>query len=296
MSEFELKIIEHGVVYYSIYIVSIAFVLLILAEAVFDHITRRRPNLRETAANIVIEIGNRFLDKTIVGGVFVIGLLTAQEFAFFNIPTNTGTWVLAVLLADFTYYWMHRLEHEIRILWALHNTHHSSSEYNLTTSFRLSWMESLFEWIFFVPVILVGFDAVQVLGALLIVVVYQTWVHTEKIGSLGYLDKLINTPSFHRVHHGSNPDYIDKNYGGILAIWDHLFGTYQPENEPVVYGISVPLKTSNPFAINFRELLSIARDIRQADSLSAVFGYLFCRPGWAPQHRTPSGKPKDRSK
>lgn len=289
MNTFEDRILEHINFFITIEIIGALFVVLILIETIYDYVTGRRSNLKESAANGVIEIGNRLLERTIVGTVFIIGLLLIEPLAVFDIPFNTWSWLLAVILADFSYYWMHRSEHQVRFLWALHSTHHSSHEYNLTTSFRLSWLESLFEWVFFIPMIIIGFDVIQTLGALLIVVLYQTWIHTEKIKRLGLLDRIFNTPSVHRVHHATNPQYIDKNYGGILILWDRLFGTYKSEKEPVVYGITVPLNTSNPVTINFQEFSNIAKDIKSATTINEALGYLFNRPGWKPESKSNPG-------
>jgi len=236
MESFDVRLNEHLGVFIGLEVVGALFLILIVAETVLDYKTGRRRNLNESFANGFIALVNTLLDRTLVGAIFVIGLLFAESFAFATMPVAWWSWGLAILAADFTYYWMHRAEHEVRALWAVHSTHHSSPEYNLTTSFRLSWLETLFEWIFFVPIVLIGFDVIQVLGSLLIVVVYQTWIHTERVDKLGWLDGVFNTPSVHRVHHGSNPEYIDKNYGGILILWDRLFGTFEREVEPVVYG------------------------------------------------------------
>ncbi len=284
IAEFEASIAQHETFFAGILAVSLVFYALIILETVYDLAKGRRKSWRETLANFAIELGNRLLDNTIVAGLFVIALLWAGQFAFASIPMNALTWALAILAADFTYYWMHRVEHERRILWAYHSAHHSSQEYNLTTSLRLAWVEGLFEWLFFVPMALVGFDLVQILGALLVVLVYQTWIHTEKIGRLGWLEGIFNTPSVHRVHHATNAHYIDKNYGGILIIWDRLFGTYQPEEERPNYGLTEQLGTSNPLAINFREFGAIAADVRRAGSLKEALGYVFGRPGWKPNN------------
>jgi len=288
MNEIDARILEQIDVFMVVEIVSTFFLILIIAESAFDFITKRRPKWRETAANIVISLGNTLLERTIIGAIFIIGLVAVEPFALFNIPVTWWSWVLAVLGADLTYYWMHRIEHERRVLWAVHSVHHSSEEYNLTTSFRLSWVENFYEWIFFVPMVIIGFDPIQVLAGLLLVVVYQTWIHTEKIGKLGWLDMVFNTPSVHRVHHGNNPQYIDKNYGGILILWDHLFGSFQAEEEKVVYGLTTQLKTSNPLAINFHEFGNIFKDVFQAKRLSDALGYVFAKPGWHPpqMHRT----------
>ena len=265
-------------------IIGLIFLLLIVSETAWDFFTGKRKSLGESFANFAISIGNILLERTAYGIVFVVGLYLASPFAFFDIPMTWWSWGLAVIAADFTYYWMHRWEHEVRILWAHHSVHHSSPEYNMTTALRLAWVEGLIEWIFFVPMILIGFDLVQTIIGLSIVVAYQTWIHTEKIGKLGWLDKFFNTPSVHRVHHGSNSEYIDKNYGGILIIWDRIFGTYQAEEEKVVYGLTKPIGTKNPIRINFHEYIEIAKDIKRAKTMKDVSGYVFKGPGWKPDN------------
>jgi len=263
-------------------IAGLIILVAIVSETIWDIVTGRRKRLGETAANFAIAIVNALLERTAYGLVFVIGLYITSVFAFFDLPQTWWSWALAVLAADFTYYWMHRFEHEVRILWAYHSVHHSSPEFNLTTALRLAWIEGLIEWVFFIPMVLIGFDVVQTVIAVIIVVTYQSWIHTEKIGKLGWLDGVLNTPSVHRVHHGSNAQYIDKNYGGILIIWDRIFGTYRTEGEPVVYGITRPIQSVNPIVINFHEFRQILKDVRNAKSLSDALGFLFRRPGWMP--------------
>lgn len=263
-------------------VAGLIFLLAILSETVWDVVTGTRKKGWETLANFAIAIGNALLERTAYGLVFVVGIFIMAGFAPFSIPVTWWSTLLAILAADFMYYWMHRWEHEVRILWSYHSVHHSSPEFNLTTALRLAWIEGLIEWIFFVPIVLIGFDPAQTIIALAIVVTYQTWIHTEKIGKLGWLDRIFNTPSVHRVHHGSNDRYLDKNYGGILIIWDRMFGTYQPEEEKVTYGIRTPLGTANPVAINFRETFCIFRDAWQARTASDAFKHIFGRPGWVP--------------
>ncbi|MEP4805897.1 MAG: sterol desaturase family protein [Hyphomicrobiales bacterium] len=264
-------------------IIGLIFLVAIISETVWDTLTGDRKRFGETFANFAIAVGNALLERTAYGLVFVVGLILALPLAMFDMPATWWSWVLALLMADFTYYWMHRWEHEVRILWAHHSVHHSSPEYNLTTALRLAWVEALVEWLFFVPMILLGFSVVQTIIAILIVVSYQTWIHTEKIGKLGWLDKVFNTPSVHRVHHGSNAQYIDKNYGGILILWDRMFGTYEPEKERVVYGITKPIGSANPLVINFHEYGQIFKDVRSAGSFKNAMGYLLRRPGWKPK-------------
>lgn len=262
--------------------VGLFFLVLIVSEAIWDIVTKKRRSLRETLANFAIAVGNDLLDRTVYGLVFILGLFIAEPFALFSMPQTWWSWVLALIAADLTYYWMHRWEHEVRILWAYHSVHHSSPEFNLTTSLRLAWIEGLIEWLFFLPMILMGFSAVQTIIALSIVIAYQTWIHTEKIGKLSWADRVFNTPSVHRVHHGSNEKYLDKNYGGILIVWDRMFGTYQAEEEEVIYGVTHPLGTSNPLVINFHEFWQIAKDVWKASKVGDAFGHVFKHPGWTP--------------
>ncbi len=263
-------------------IAGLVFLILIVGGSLGDFISGTSQRLKENALNYLIAVGNVILDRTIFGVVFVVALFSVEELVSFHLPVNWWSWILALVLADFSYYWMHRWEHQVRFLWAYHSVHHSSPEFNLTTALRLAWVEGLIEWIFFIPMILIGFDAGQTLLALAVVVSYQTWIHTEKIGSLGWLDKVFNTPSVHRVHHGSNRQYLDKNYGGILIIWDRLFGTYQPEEEKVIYGVTNPVDSFNPITINFHEYRQIFRDVIRSRKIKNAFGYIFNRPGWRP--------------
>ncbi len=271
-------------------LVGVGFLVLAAVETVWDFVAKRRKGIGETAANTLIVVGNDLLERTSYGLIFIIALFLAEPLALIEIPHTWWSWLLAILAADLCYYWMHRWEHEVRILWAYHSVHHSSPEFNLTTAFRLAWVEGLVEWAFFVPMILVGFDVVQTIAAIGIVVAYQSWIHTEKVGKLGWLDKIFNTPSNHRVHHAKNRKYLDRNYGGILILWDRLFGTYQVEEEKVAYGVHPAVGSVNPLIINFHEFWRIARDVVAAKSWSDAFRYVFGRPGWTPVARK-SGQP-----
>jgi len=238
-----------------------------LLGVAYDFVRKKHREYYEAGANLAIGIGNGLLSLTTFGLIFIITLWIAEQFAFSAIPMNIWTWPIAILLADFSYYWMHRAEHRVRLFWTLHSVHHSSTEFDLTTGQRLAWLESLFEWVFFVPMILIGFDLVQVIVSLLVVVAYQAWIHTEHIGKLGWLDAVVNTPSTHRVHHASNSQYIDKNFGGILMIWDQLFGSYQKEEKPVVYGLTKNIGTSNPIKINVYEWVAVFNDLKKTQGI-----------------------------
>lgn len=159
-------------------------------------------------------------------------------------------WVLLVILDDFLYYWFHRISHESRYFWNYHVVHHSSNHYNLSVAVRQSWFGGSSHWIFYIPVAFLGFP----LWAFVLVhglnLIYQFWIHTELIGKLGPLEWIFNTPSHHRVHHGVNKQYQDKNYAGIFIIWDRMFGTFEAEEEKVTYGITNRLDSYNPLWIN----------------------------------------------
>jgi len=258
-------------------------------EIILDLATKKERRWRDTLANCAIFWAHQITEKTVYASLSFVALLPFFIYTPLSIPMNIWTWILAFVAADFTYYWMHRLEHEHRILWASHSVHHSSQDYNLTVGFRLSLVEGLFEWGFLIPMILVGFNPFQALVALILVAQYQHWIHTERIGKLGWLDEIFNTPSVHRVHHGTNNQYIDKNYGGILMVWDKLFGTFERENEKVVYGLSQNIKTNNPLKIIFIEYGHIWRDVKKCrnnrDRFKIMFGGLSWRPDYFPKRK-----------
>lgn len=283
MDPIEVQFAQYDFVFQIAELLGLAFILALVSETVWDVVRGHRKKLGETFANGAIAIASALLERTIYGVIFVVGLLLAAPFAFFEIGDGWWTIPLAILAADFTYYWMHRCEHEVRLFWANHSVHHSSPEFNFSTALRISWMDALIEWIFFIPMILIGFSVAETIVGLVVVVAYQSWIHTEKVEKLGFLDKILNTPSVHRVHHGTNEHYIDKNYGGILILWDRMFRTYQAEDEPVIYGITTPIESHNPITINFREYKNLLRDVVQSRSWRAAFGYVFRAPGWKPQ-------------
>lgn len=255
---------------------------LIAIELLLDFFTSKERRWKDTGANILIFIMGQLLEKTAFGAIGIVCLMPFHWLSPFEIPMTTWTWIIAFFVADFTYYWMHRIEHEHRILWANHSVHHSSEDYNLTIAMRLSIIESAIEWIFLIPMMLIGFSPFQAIVCLILVAQYQTWIHTERIVKLGWLDEVFNTPSVHRVHHGSNDKYLDKNYGGVLIIWDKLFGTFQREEEKVVYGLTKNINTNNPISINFIEYRNIWRDVKRChnwrDRLRVIFGSLTWRP------------------
>lgn len=254
---------------------STLMLVIILVEIPIDFVAYQQRQYKETAANFGVGIVHEILSRAVAIVLVLSGLSFFYTLSPFRIPVNIGTILLAILIADFIYYWNHVTEHRIRFFWAYHSVHHSSTDFNLSVALRLSWIEDFILWIFYIPMVLMGFHPLVVLLSLEIVGLYQVWIHTQKIGHLGILEEFLNTPSLHRVHHGTNPQYIDKNYGAILCIWDKLFGTYQPEREKVVYGLTKNIGTQNPIKINIVEYLRIWSDIKQSRNLREVWNSLF---------------------
>jgi sterol desaturase/sphingolipid hydroxylase (fatty acid hydroxylase superfamily) len=218
---------------------------------------------------------------------------TAGKRVFEGHDRDLGTGPLAVLGAtlgwDFIYYWNHRFSHESRWLWAIHVVHHSSEHYNLSTALRQPVMDA---WGMFVPYGLLaaaGFRPETIETARGINLLYQYWIHTEVIPKLGPLEKVFNTASAHRVHHGSNRQYLDKNHGSILIVWDRLFGTYEPEDEPVVYGLTKNIDTFNPVKIATHEFEDILKDVADAEDWDERLSFAFRGPGWAYERHAERG-------
>ncbi|MDH3433689.1 MAG: sterol desaturase family protein [Gammaproteobacteria bacterium] len=199
-------------------------------------------------------------------------------------PRGILLWITAALAWDFCYYWFHRLSHEISILWASHAVHHQSEDYNLSTALRQTSTGFLFSWIFYLPLFLIGFPLEVVITVNAVSLIYQFWVHTQVVRRMGWLDYILVTPSNHRVHHAQNERYIDKNYGGILIIWDRLFGTFADEREddPVVFGVRKPLQNWNPFWANLQVYDYLWFDSVRTQRWRDKLGVWFRRTGWRP--------------
>lgn len=214
--------------------------------------------------------------------IFTAGFYYISQYITWQIPITIWTTILCILLIDFLYYWEHRLEHQIRALWSYHSIHHSSPIYNYTTALRVSFIDSFVTWVFYIPAILVGFHPYVVLLSILFMLTYQFWLHTEIIGNLGWFEKVFMTPSQHRVHHGADTIYLDKNYGAILCIWDRMFGSFQEELHTPTYGLTTPINTINPIKVHFIEYVSIFKDLKKAKSFKEAWYYLIKPPGWKP--------------
>lgn len=190
-----------------------------------------------------------------------------EQYRFTTLPiASVWVWIAALLAYDFFYYWAHRMGHEVSVLWAAHVVHHSSEFYNLSTALRQTSSGWLFGWIFYLPMALAGVPPIVMVGVALIDLLYQYWVHTEMVGRLGWMDRVFVTPSNHRVHHGQNDYCIDRNYGGILILWDRLFGTFADEraDEKIIYGVRSPLRSLNPLWANLHYYADLWQSTGQA--------------------------------
>jgi sterol desaturase/sphingolipid hydroxylase (fatty acid hydroxylase superfamily) len=236
---------------------------------------------RDSAASLAMGAGS-LLVGALWKGVLLAALAALHEHRLFTLGSGPLVFGLALLADDFAYYWFHRLHHEVRGLWAAHVPHHSSRRYNLATALRQSWtpMTAL---PFYAPLALLGFSPALLATVHGLNLLYQFWIHTELVGRLPRpVEWLLNTPSHHRVHHGANPRYLDRNYGGILIVWDRLFGTFEPEREPARFGLTHDLASHHPVRIAFHEWVAIARDVRRAPSPRAALGFVLRPPGWQP--------------
>ena len=259
-----------------------AILLIEIAEALFKGNLKGR-KIGEAIASASTQIPSIAVEVFIMTGAYGIYFILSEAVIPWSIPFAWWSLVLAVLLADFTYYWEHRIAHEVRLLWTQHAVHHSSRDYNIVTGIRFGPLEGVWSFVAHIPMVLLGFPPELIFSGIIIVLAYQTWIHTELIGKLGPLERVLNTPSHHRVHHGSDDKYLDRNYGGITIIWDRLFGTFQEEEETPRYGLKGDFDSVNPIRVWFSELPGLARDVGRARNAGEVWGYLFRHPGWKPK-------------
>ena len=269
------------------------FLLALIIEMIVDW--RKRTHFYRSS-DAINSISAGMLDTTLGYFTKVLPLLawgfTLQHLAVFDMPLEwfdaslrgIALWVLAAVAWDFFYYWFHRFSHEISVLWAAHAVHHQSEDYNLSTALRQTSTGFLFGWIFYLPLFVVGFPLEVLITVNAVNLIYQFWVHTQHIQRLGPLESVLMTPSHHRVHHAQNERYIDRNYGGMLILWDRLFGTYEPESddEPVVFGVRKPLESWNPFWANLQVYDYLLFDARKTKRWRDKVGVWFRRTGWRP--------------
>ncbi|MCB5425248.1 sterol desaturase family protein [Altererythrobacter sp. CC-YST694] len=261
-----------------------AFILLVLGEMIWARLRARQAyELRDTAISLAFGLGST-VAGALTASLVLAMLVKLYEYRLFAIGWQWWAWALCFVLDDFAYYWSHRFGHRIRWFWASHVNHHSSQHYNLSTALRQTWTGFIaITFIFRLPLALIGFHPAMILFCGGLNLIYQFWIHTEAIGRMPrWFEAVMNTPSHHRVHHATNPLYLDRNYAGTFILWDKLFGTYQPERGDIRirYGIVKQLGSFNLLWAVFHEWIGIARDLWQAPWRHKL-SYLLREPGWS---------------
>jgi len=246
---------------------------------------------RDSRASILMGLGSLFVN----GGARVfalIGYAALYEVSPLRLDTHKWyVWVYAILVVDLLFYSEHRAAHRVRILWAAHQAHQNSQTFNLSTAVRQKW-NPWWELLVWVPLPLLGMPPWMIFTSFSVNLLFQFWVHTERIDRMPkWFELILNTPSHHRVHHSSDKEYIDKNYAGILIIWDRMFGSYVEETFRPKYGLTKNVDSYNPFKLQYHEYASIIRDVRGATRLRHKLGYVFGPPGWAPKELAGAPEP-----
>lgn len=239
---------------------------------------------KDAFSSIAMGLGNVFLGYFSKALVFLAFFYVYDNFRLFTIPVAWWSFILLFFADDFSYYWFHRISHECRLFWASHVVHHSSQHYNLSTALRQTWSGGFYSFVFWLWLPLLGFHPGMIVFQMSVSLLYQFWIHTEAIDKMPrWFEAVMNTPSHHRVHHGSNPLYLDRNHAGILIIWDKLFGTFQPEikEEKVVYGLVKNINTYNPIKIAFMEWMYMFKDaFAVKKGILNRLNYIIKPPGW----------------
>lgn len=259
------------------------FFILIGVEIVVERLTHRKLyRLPDSIANLSCGITSQL--SGIFFRVLAVGVyeIIFSNFAIIHLERNWIYWTALFFLVDLGYYWAHRMSHEINLFWGGHVVHHQSEEYNLSVALRQSSFQVIWTFFFYLPLAIAGFDTTDFLLISALNTLYQFWIHTETINKMGWLEYVLNTPSHHRVHHGRDPKYIDKNHAGTLIIWDRMFGTFQPEEERPTYGITKPINSWNGVWANFSHYATMADELKQIPKWTDKLRYLFNKPGWMP--------------
>ncbi len=262
------------------------FFLLIGVELVFARLTKTDlyafPDAVTNISTGIIQQTTGVVFKTVVFGLY---LYLYENQRLMSIPDTWATWAVLFFGVDFFYYWFHRSTHEVSLFWGTHIVHHQSEEYNLSVALRQSATQVFLSNLFYLPLAIAGFSPAAFFTVATFQTLYQFWIHTRAIGKLPpVFEYIFNTPSHHRVHHGQNPKYLDKNHGGTLILFDRWFGTFQKEEEEVVYGVTVPLRSWNPVWANFDYYLWLGRRVFSAKSLGDAVQMMFRKPGWLPAY------------
>lgn len=260
------------------------FFILIGVEILVERLSHRKlyrlpDSIANLSCGITSQLSGLFL-RVLAVGVYE---LVFSTLAVTHLERNWIYWTALFLLVDLAYYWAHRMSHEINLFWGGHVVHHQSEEYNLSVALRQSSFQVVWTFFFYLPLAVAGFETTDFLLISALNTLYQFWIHTETINRMGWLEYILNTPSHHRVHHGRDPKYIDKNHAGTLIIWDKMFGTFQEEEERPTYGITKPINSWNGVWANFSHYATMAEELKQIPSWGDKFRYLFNKPGWLPE-------------
>lgn len=259
------------------------FVITIILEVILTvKVKLEDHDYKDAGTSIFMGLGSVAIGLVTKGIVLAVFYLVYNFFHVFEIPFVWWAWILILFADDFCYYWFHRISHESRIFWASHVVHHSSEKYNLSTALRQTWSGGFYTFIFWLPLVIIGFHPIMIIVQMSISLIYQYWIHTELITKMPkWFEAVFNTPSHHRVHHATNPQYLDRNHAGIFIIWDKLFGTFEPEVEKPVYGLVTNIDTFNPIKIAFLEWYAMFKEFfTSKTSLKNKFNYLLKPPGW----------------
>lgn len=276
------------------------YVIVIGAEILFSYFHQHHNYSKKgTIENIYLMFLNMGLD-ILMRGVCLFILNFFFQFHFVEIQNQWAYWIALIIGQDFLFYVLHYVDHYSRFFWAVHVTHHSSEEFNLTVGFRSSVFQPLYRFVYFIPLSLLGFAGKDIMFIYSATQIYGILIHTKYVKKLGFLEWFLSTPSHHRVHHASNIPYLDKNMGMLLIIWDRIFGTFaeEREDEPVRYGLTENIKSHNPLNVVFHEWKGIANDLKKSKSFKHKFKYMFAPPGWSHDgsKKTASQLRKDYSK
>jgi sterol desaturase/sphingolipid hydroxylase (fatty acid hydroxylase superfamily) len=270
--------------------IPVFFGLMLVEAIVLWRSHGRRVHGTDAAASLTMGIGHLVVDAP-MKAVFAVCLAFMYQHRLVDLgDTTLLVGAVGFVVYDFLYYWWHRSHHEIRFFWAAHEPHHSSEHYNLSTALRQSWTTAFTVLPVACLMPLMGFEPVLVGAVIAANTLYQFWIHTETVGKLGPLEWVMNTPSHHRVHHGRNVQYMDRNHAGVFIVWDRLFGTFEPEEEEVCFGLATPLETYNPVRIAFNGYIGLARDLARVTTLHEAWMRTFGPPGWSPDGSTKTVK------
>ena len=284
-----LSIFKHSLLENLKLLTDTPFFLLVIAVEIFlnNYHQKKLYSFSETATNFFLSIVNAGVDLLIRGAYFILLVFCFNKSIAAGIQNPWVYWISLVVLIDFCMYWLHRLEHQSRILWASHVMHHSAEYMNFSVEFRTSVFQPLYRFLFFIPLAFFGYRPIDIFLAFSFMQIWGLLVHTTLIKKLGWIEYVMVTPSHHRVHHASNVKYLDRNMGMCLIIWDKFFGTFQEElsaeeYEPIKYGLTKPLAKKDPFTIIFHEWKSIHRDLGKENiTWKQRLSYLFKAPGWS---------------